>query len=47
MDPKITSTYDEEKIFFFKDLWTKVINSLLLNGDPKKIISFLNRCGII
>lgn len=47
MNPKIIESYDKEKIQILKDLWQKIINFLLKDEDPKKILSFLNKCGVI
>ena len=47
MNQQIIESYDNEKIKFLKELWEKIITALLQNNDPKKIISFLNKCWII
>jgi len=39
--------YDEKKIEYLKNLWEKIIEKLLLEEDKKKILSFLNKAGII
>lgn len=39
--------YDKEKKEFLLDLWQKIVLHLTKENDPKKIISFLNKCGII
>jgi len=39
--------YDEKKIEYLKNLWEKIIEKLLLEEDKKKVLSFLNKAGII
>ena len=39
--------YDEKKIDYLKNLWEKIVEKLLLEEDKKKVLSFLNKAGII
>jgi len=43
----VIDNYDEKKIEFLKNLWEKIIEKLLLEEDKKKVLSFLNKSGII
>jgi chromosomal replication initiator protein len=43
----VIENYDEKKIDYLKNLWEKIIEKLVLEEDKKKILSFLNKAGII
>lgn len=43
----IIEWYDKEKIKVLNDLWTKIVQNIAIKNDPKKIMSFLNKCWII
>lgn len=43
----IIEGYDKEKIAILNELWEKIIQNIAIKNDPKKIMSFLNKCGII
>lgn len=41
------TTYDNEKIEYLRDLWSKIVQHTAQSNDPKKIVSFLTKCGIL
>lgn len=43
----LAQQYDPEKKQFLRDLREKVVLQLAVNEDPKKILSFLNKVGIV
>jgi chromosomal replication initiation ATPase DnaA len=43
----MVTQYDSEKIAFFRDLREKVILQLANREDHKKIVSFLNKVGVV
>lgn len=43
----VVKQYDDQKKKFLVDLWTKIILSLGKEQDHKKILSFLNKVGIV
>ena len=43
----VVNQYDSQKIAFFRDLWEKVVLQIAMKEDHKKIVSFLNKTGII
>jgi len=47
MGGDFVENYDEKKIDYLKNLWEKIVEKLLLEEDKKKVLSFLNKAGII
>lgn len=41
------TTYDNEKKEYLRDLWSKILQHAAQAHDPKKIMSFLPKCGIL
>ncbi len=41
------TTYDDEKKTYLRDLWSKIVQHAWQSHDPKKIVSFLTKCGIL
>lgn len=43
----ITTTYNQETIETLVQTWIEIIKSLSIDHDPKKIISFMSKVGIV
>ena len=41
------TTYDNEKKEYLRDLWSKIVQHTAQAHDPKKLVSFLTKCGIL
>jgi chromosomal replication initiator protein len=41
------TTYDSEKKTYLRDLWEKIVQHCAQTNDPKKLVSFLTKCGIL
>ena len=41
------TTYNDEKVEYLRDLWSKIVQHVAQSNDPKKIVSFLTKCGIL
>jgi hypothetical protein len=40
----IIKEYDDQKKQFLRNIWERLIKNLATIEDPKKILSFLNKC---